>query len=222
MTVNDQKFRLLNLYAPNNEAERVKFFISLHHLLDDGIDAENVLGGDYNCVMNSDEDRLNCSGKNDVGQIDLHHLMNIFDLEDIWRRRHPNDSQYTWKGRGRESRIDYWLTSVSLDNQIEKVFHKHAPYTDHKSINIIIRTHETERGRGIWKMNTSTIVNERYKKEFTDMWKNWQSEKEKYNDIKIWWDIGKKKIKKLTQDISQQISREKKAIMKELENRIDH
>ena len=218
--VNEQKFRLLNVYAPNNEAERVKFFISLQYLLNDDIDAENILGGDFNCVMNSDEDRNNCNGKNDVGQIDLHYLTNVCELEDIWRRRYPNKSDYTWKGRGRESRNDFWLTSLSLDNQIDNVFNNYAPYTDHKSINIVLRTNETERGKGIWKMNTSNIINEQYKESFIEMWTNWQSKKPLYNDIKVWWDIGKRYIKKLTQEYSRQISLEKRTILKELETSI--
>ena len=195
--INDRKYRLINIYAPNHEAERVNFFINLQYLIDDEIEAETIVGGDFNCTMNSVNDRCNCSDKNDVGQIDLYHLSNAFDLEDIWRRRYPNERQFTWSGRNKKSRIDYWLTSVSLDNQIDDVYHNYAPYTDHKSINIIIRTEEIIQGKGIWKMNTSNILKDEFRQDFTEMWKEWQLKKSNYNDIRVWWDVGKRRIKKL-------------------------
>ena len=61
LTLGNCTFRLLNIYAPNNERDRVNFFINLHDILKDDIsEAENIAGGDWNCVMNSEIDRLNC------------------------------------------------------------------------------------------------------------------------------------------------------------------
>ena len=59
--IKDKKYRLINIYAPNNEAERVKFFVNLHSFFNDNIDAETIIGGDFNCTMDSDNDRQNCS-----------------------------------------------------------------------------------------------------------------------------------------------------------------
>ena len=112
--INEKRFRLLCVYAPNNEAARVKFFVDLQAIVQDDIDAEIIMGGDFNCTMNSIEDRYNCSSKNDVGQVDLHYLCNLFDLEDIWRRRHPDTQEFTWFGRDKKSRLDFWLTSCQL------------------------------------------------------------------------------------------------------------
>ena len=219
--INDRKYRFINIYAPNNEAERVNFFVNMQSLFNDNVDAETILGGDFNCTMNSINDRQNCSVKNDVGQIDLHHLSNSFDLEDIWRRRYPNEKEYSWNGRGRMSRIDFWLTSLSLNNQIDDVYHCYAPYTDHKSINIIIRTEEISQGKGIWKMNTSNILKEEFRQDFTEMWKQWQIKKSNYHDIRIWWDIGKRRIKNLTQEFSKKVNINKRLKLDELETKIN-
>ena len=220
--MNDRKYRLINIYAPNNEAERVKFFLNLHDYFTDNADAETIIGGDFNCTMNSDNDRQNCSCKNDVGQVDLSYLSNVFDLEDVWRRRHPDKKEYTWHGRDKKSRIDYWLTSISLNNQIEKVYHCYAPYTDHQSINVILRTDEISQGKGIWKMNTSNILKHEFKEEFTEMWNQWQLKKSHYDDIKIWWDVGKRHIKNLTHEFSKQISIKKRHLLNELEAKMNY
>ena len=221
LNINDRKYRLISTYAPNNEAERVKFFGDIQHLCNDNIDAESIFGGDFNCTMNSIKDRYNCSGKNDVGQIDLHHLTDTFDLEDVWRRRYPNENEFTWKGQNKMSRIDFWLTSLSLNNQIDDVYHCYAPYTDHNSINLILRTDEIAQGKGIWKMNTSNILKQEFKQDFTEMWSQWQLKKSSFSDIKLWWDVGKKHIKNLTQAFSQKVNREKRFQLIELETKIN-
>ena len=222
LEINGNKYRLINIYAPNNEAERVKFFIDMTKYISDDIDAENVLGGDFNCAMNSNNDRHNCSDKNDIGQIDLHHICSKYDLEDIWRRRNPNKEEFTWNGRNKSSRIDYWLTSISLSNQIDDVYHCYAPYTDHKLINIKFRTEETPTGKGLWKMNASNILKDDFRKDFTLMWDKWKVQKSKYDDIRIWWDLGKRHIKNLTRDFSIKVNRAEKLKLNDLEKRINN
>ena len=172
--------------------------------------------------MNSSLDRFNCSDKNDLGQIDLHHLSNALDIEDVWRRRYPDNREYTWDGRNKMSRIDFWLTSKSLNNQIEDIFHCYAPYTDHKSINIILKTDELPRGKGIWKMNVSNILKEEFKNEFLTMWEHWRLKKSNYSDISVWWDVGKRRLKNLTQDYSKKVCRDKHSKLEELETKINN
>ena len=115
-------YRVINLYAHNNEYERVQFFNMITTTLSENSpdDYETIIGGDYNCVLDSELDRKNCTSNYDIGQRDIKYLMDIFDLEDIWRRRNPDKKSFTWEGRGKQSRIDYWLISNSLDNQIDK------------------------------------------------------------------------------------------------------
>ena len=52
MTFDNINFRILGVYAPNHPLERVTFFGSLRDILDDGVVAENVFGGDWNCALN--------------------------------------------------------------------------------------------------------------------------------------------------------------------------
>ena len=63
-------YRIVNLYAPNNEYERVRFMNNMTAILSDDNDkyTETVIGGDFNCVLDSDIDRKNCTASHDVGQ----------------------------------------------------------------------------------------------------------------------------------------------------------
>ena len=215
-------FRVLNVYAPNNERDRVNFFLSLHDILQDDIqEAENINGGDWNCVMDSEIDRLNCLTSQDVGQIDLKYLSEIYDMEDIWRRRNPNKREYTWQGRGKMSRIDMFLTSKSLNGQVQQISHSYAPYTDHSSVILSIRVDDVKRGKGLWKMNTAHILEEEYKEGITNLWREWQSKKHEFADNKRWWDIGKNRIKNFTIGFSNEMTYRNKSNLHDLEYEIN-
>ena len=81
-------YRVINLYALHNEYERVQFFNMITTALSENSldDYETIIGGDYNCVLDSELDRKNCTSNYDIGQRDIKYLiiMDIFDLEDIW------------------------------------------------------------------------------------------------------------------------------------------
>ena len=59
-----------------------------------------------------------------------------------------------------------------------------------------------KRGRWIWKMNLSHIENENFQKEINDFWREWKNEKGKYEDVGLWWDIGKTYIKRIAIEFS--------------------
>ena len=221
MSFDNLNFRILGVYAPNNPLERVAFFGSLYGILDDGIEAENVYGGDWNCALNPLIDRYNCVKPNDLGNYDLSLLCDILDIEDIWRRRNPEKREYSWSGRGKRSRIDFCLASISLNSQIKNIFYSVAPYTDHCAVNVIIDLNEAKRGPGIWKMNTQHLLNPKYKERLTELWEKWRSKKNEYADIKRWWDLGKRHIKSFSISFAKEMSMQTNAQLRELEEKID-
>ena len=221
ITLNNVKFRVLGVYAPNKPLERIKFFNDIHSIVNDEEDAENVFGGDWNCTQDSNLDRRCCTSDNDIGQRDLKLISELLNIEDIWRRRNPSIREYTWSARGKKSRIDYFLTSISLNSQIKEIKHTFAPYTDHDAVDISISTEELKRGRGIWKMNTSHLFDPQFKIEFTELWTNWQSRKHEYEDIKIWWDMGKRHIKTFSINFAQRAGQHRQNKLKEIEKIIN-
>ena len=78
LNISGSDYNLINLYAPNNEYERVKFFNGVYSWID--TDRETLISGDFNCTLNGRLDRLNCAQNNDIGRVDLMRLMNDFNI----------------------------------------------------------------------------------------------------------------------------------------------
>ena len=51
-------------------------------------------------------------------------------------------------------------------------------------------------------MNLSRIENENFQKEIKDFWREWKNEKGNYEDVGLWWDIGKTYIKRIAIEFS--------------------
>ncbi len=219
LCIGDSMYRFINIYAPNNEYDRVAFINLMSTWIDP--DIETIVSGDYNCTLNSELDRLNCIGSRDIGQIDLKNVMNTFDLEDVFRRRNPHDRVYSWKRGNKASRIDYFLVSRSLDNQVDMVSYKICPFSDHSIVNLQMRITETKHGKGVWKMNVNVLESDFFKKCFKHMWSCWQKEKQYYDDIRVWWDLGKKKVKDLCIWCACKISEDRNSKCKEYENMLE-
>ena len=215
------QYRILAIYAPNDNTQ-INFFTGLYNMIkNDTYDIETLMGGDYNCAQNPYMDRLNCiSNQNDKGIIALRHLMHTLHLEDIWRIRNPDLKKYTWFGKSKASRIDYWLTSSSLNGQVRKIDSHHCPFSDHHGVTIAIKTNEIRPGKGVWKMNADHLLNETYKQEITEFWHNWQLKKPDFPNITQWWDIGKIKIKRLSRNFAIEQSIKNKSRLDELESEI--
>ena len=216
LEIGGSKYRIVGVYAPNDSADRINFILKLKTVvLIDDYDAENIVGGDHNLAMDDKLDRINCVSKhNDKGRIDMLYLTQKHDLEDIFRTRYPDKKQYTYfkndENTGQASRIDYWLTSISLNNQIEVVDSHYNPYSDHHGIKLVFRTNETKVGKGLYKINVSNVISCEFKQQFEEMWNEWRQSKTQYEDINKWWDLGKRKIKNLAKDFSYEKSLELK------------
>ena len=216
--INGLIYRIIGVYAPPDGRDRINFIQKLHTVVIDNYDAETILGGDQNLTMSDELDRLNCvSDQNDKGRIDIKYLAQVHDLQDIFRIRNPNKKKYTYFCENKASRIDFWLTSTSLNNQIERVDTQYNPYSDHHGIKLSFRTNETKVGKGLWKMNTTNILDPDFKDRFTEMWNEWKTQKHLYEDVTKWWDLGKMHIKNLAKDFSIEKSILQKGKLEDLE-----
>ena len=52
--------------------------------------------------------------------------------------------------------------------------------------------------QGYWKLNTSILKQKDFQKLFNKFWKDWQSQKHKYDSLNQWWESGKIYFKILT------------------------
>ena len=89
---------MLNVYAPNNGNERVRFFNNIKQIVKDK--EELIIGGDFNCCISNNEDRRYAENvrerREDQGVTQMKELMIENNLEDVWRRRHPNFKRFSY------------------------------------------------------------------------------------------------------------------------------
>ena len=111
---------LVNIYTPN--IDQPQYFANIDFYLAQ-FDHENIIiGGDFNCVLDTEKDKV--GGKQNMhtkSREVIKRLQNKYDLIDIWRKEHPNMSQFTWKHYKPETimvRLDYYLVSVLLKENI--------------------------------------------------------------------------------------------------------
>ena len=111
---NEKSYCVANIYAPNHGEERKKFFKECDNKIKGSTEKDDILlvGGDFNCVLNISLERTNRTRHIDIGQNEFKTLIKNNLLEDNWRRRNPEKTEFTWDGgetRANKSRIDFWL-----------------------------------------------------------------------------------------------------------------
>ena len=71
-------------------------------------------------------------------------------------------------------------------------------------------------------LNLETIKSEQFRHAFKIWWDNWKIEKNKYSDIREWWDLTKNKIKLLTMEINRSLNcKQNKKEIDRLERKLD-
>ncbi|KAL9954208.1 hypothetical protein ACROYT_G041712 [Oculina patagonica] len=125
-------------------------------------------------------------------------LCSSYDLIDIWRIRNPDIKRFTWRQKNPvvQRRLDFWLITSSLQEEVENVDIIPAIRSDHLAISIHINgIEETERGPSFWKFNSSLLEDEDYIKVITDKYGSWLEEGKDIQDPRVLWDFVKYKIR---------------------------
>ena len=198
--INTQFLKLTNIYAPVIPKERKIFFSSLAYYLKSK--HPNILGGDFNCVINN---KLDKKGGNDIyGELasdNLQSVCNDFKIIDAFRNKHINKKEYTWENalKNIQIRLDRMYISQSIITQLSNISHLKITdrISDHDmvvlSLNINI-TDENKIGSSYWKCNTNTLKDLYFQENFKLLW-------EKLNKIENqnskWWEECKLSFKKL-------------------------
>lgn len=208
LDIDEKQLILINVYAPNEGGQKRKFIKDIAKsikTINPQDTYEVIIGGDFNCTQKATLDRRyekksNVSGHPDIGNREIKNLKEQLGLEDCWRRRFPALRRYTYhrKNTSTASRIDYWLTSKSLDSYIVSTTIQTAPLTDHNMITINVKTTEFISGKGTWKMNGSMLKEEQFTNTFKTFWKEWKESISKHKDKLKWWELTKVKIKELS------------------------
>ena len=131
--------------------------------------------------------------------------MNTFDLQDIWRLKHPTLKRFTWRGGNSiiQSRLDYWLIFNSLHDYVEDTDVLPSIKSDHSAIFLHINSFKCgERGRGYWKLNSTIINEEEYINQINTEKDTWIDEYQDIVDCRVRWELIKYRIWRFSQKYS--------------------
>ena len=131
------------------------------------------------------------------------------DLVDIWRVRNPDSKKFTWRQKNPiiQRRLDYWLISDSLQDDVAKIDIVTAIKTDHSAVFLEIDS-LADHPRGPF---------------FQGLHENfplWLKEISFCDDLRVKWDWIKYKIRQESMTYSKLKAKERKAKMKTIEDRL--
>ena len=186
-------FNIVNLYAPNNDAERKHF---LKNIVSTFLlrDMQNFLAGDFNCTL-YDEDRHDSANNikqthsKEIGRYELENIMNEYEMCETYSRWKPEKRNFTYFKPNSivRSRIDFIITSNYMYPWVTEAGTKVASFSDHNATYVKFNVSNEEKGPGRWKMNSSVIKSKLFGDTFQSFWDEWILQKEKYDNILDWW-----------------------------------
>lgn len=219
--VDDKIFNIINIYAPNDIQERQIFFDFIENYIKT---LDNIfIGGDFNNSL-SPLDRCNKTGHvEDTAYKALVKIIDNNNMYDIWRARNKSVRHFSFKrvsnGKLQQSRIDYFLCSRNLSNNVQYVYYNYTSMSDHSFVVLHFNATVVERGPGLWILNNTLLSDDIYVENIRKI-----IEEQKlcplYNtDVLIWWDNLKFKIKQYSKLYSMKKAKEKKQEFYYIQNR---
>ncbi len=119
--IEDSVFCFVNIYAPNNGAERVVFYNLLKEELANYHQDKIIIGGDFNCTLHFTVDRIGEEPHTQSLQT-LNTAILHLDLLDTFRIKHPLSREYTWvrvcNNQVAAARLDRFYISSSLSPRL--------------------------------------------------------------------------------------------------------
>ena len=148
-TLAGQRVYIQSIYAPARRADRPEFFNNLTIPTNPG---SQIIGGDFNCLMNANLDTIGDRTLATTGTAELITWLTTLDAIDAWRVRHDNAKEYT--SPSGNSRIDMVFISGLFTHHFNA---RHAPRTigsDHMVPCVELKSCDINTGKGHWQLPT--------------------------------------------------------------------
>ena len=166
LNINYKDILLLNLYAPNNAKDNISFLSRIEELIIDNDNETLIVGGDFNTVIDIDNDKKNGNLNNNKKNRDkIKQIIENNDINDIYRILNPSTKHYTWHSNDKPPifcRLDYFLVSSNIVNKISQCKITTGFRSDHSIVFIDFNINDNERGPGFFKLNNSVIFDQEY------------------------------------------------------------
>lgn len=202
--INGVTYQLINVYGPtpSTEARSESFFFEVSDLMDP--DFPPIVFGDFNMVHDLALDRKGGNPRNfhKYGLATLtSHIINPFELVDIWRHQHPQTLQFTFHRfhDNIHSRLDRIYIPFNMADLAVSSFISDFIWSDHDvcGVNMLFKK-QVEKGPGYFKLNLSYLDHPAYVEKISSFWRSWQGQKAFYPDITTWWELGKVYVRQIS------------------------
>jgi len=222
--IKDMCFVFVNIYAPNIGKDRIKLFEMLKDTLV-SLSQEDVLilGGDFNCTPDFVIDRIGEEPHPPSVKV-LKAITSQFGLVDVWREKNKNVRQYSWLkvavDRVSAARLDRFYLHNSLCNRVIGAYITPCIISDHQLISMNVVLSETKPQFFYWRFDIKLLQDVNFYENFKMFWNCWVEEKNDYENLLQWWEIGKTQIKLFCQQFMVHTSCKVKYEMAKLEKDI--
>lgn len=222
-------YSFVNVYAPNNETDRKKFFKTLNDFVNKHAIGTLIIGGDINDTL-EEKDRKYVKGKQKFKKpvISLKSFVKSNNLIDIWRHRNKQLLQFTWRRLNppQASRIDLFLISKNLIPNIKSCDIRPAliKSTDHQAVSLKLENAKANnKGPGYWKLNNSILEDEDYCNIITNLINKYKLLFERgLEDSSSLWEKLKLEIRDISLAYCKNKSKQRKNEIINLENELKH
>ena len=131
----------------------------------------------------------------------LFRSMEMFDLVDIQRMRHPKSRKFTYESKSLKlkSRMDFLLISKNISGDVKnsEIYYAIAP--DHDAIYISLSwPNRPPRGPGLWKFNNTQFNDTQYVGTVRDTYAHACSYYGNVTDTRLFWELIKMEIRSAT------------------------
>ena len=145
------------------------------------------------------------------------------DLCDIFRVRNPEVKRHSWRRKMpfKQHRLDYFLISDQLQDQIDQVDIIPSIQSDHSTLKLkVCRTKRSSKGPSYWKLNNSILQDKVFSElSKTEIPKFFQ-ESEELRNLAMRWEYMKYKVREFSKQYSVDKARKWKAKQNKLELRV--
>ena len=190
---------IVNVYSPNNIAERKTFFKKIDRYLIGTI--PSIIGGDWNMVENINLDKINGNHqRGNEGVSELNSLKSAYSLNDPYRKLYKSERTFTWscETTGVRTRLDRYYINEGIMKNVVSVKNVSCNVSDHLGVKIEFNELPTlnfNLGKGLWKFNNSLLKDDNFCKEIEEKWLERNSNNQEKN-VK-WWEDTKQIFKEI-------------------------
>jgi exonuclease III len=220
--INGEIVHLVNVYSPPNYKDKPAFLNCLkQHLGSLDVTYPIILGGDFNCTLNTQLDRTGNVEPHPPSAATLRSIVQRFKLTDVYRSIHVHENGFTWsRSDGTAARLDRVYISNYCKQTIRSVSVTECQDSDHSFVRCAFEFKQHKRNSAYWCLNTSLLQDPAYVDAIKSFWNDWTLQKHRFSKLQTWWDVGKDRIKDLSQQFSLTKTHVFKTRQKELKNDI--